>query len=152
MISVHIDQKQRKLPIASASVEAAALFLLRAKRAACEEIAFHFVSKKKIAALHKKYFNDPAPTDCISFPIDAKFCLGEIFICPETALEYAEDHRLDPYEEATRYLIHGILHLLGYDDLEELGRRRMKREENRCLKLLKAKKLLLKKKKLAPID
>ena len=78
--------------------------------------------------------------------------MGEVFICPEIALEYAEAHRLDPYEEATRYLVHGILHLLGYDDREGPDRRRMKKEEARCLKLLKLNKLLLKKKKLGPIS
>ena len=148
---IEIYQKQRKLPIASASVEAAVLFLLKAKRVACQEIALHFVSKKAIAALHKEYFNDPTPTDCISFPLDPQFCLGEVFICPEVALAYAKEHQLDPYEETTLYLVHGFLHLLGYDDIEASDRRRMKKEEARCLNLLKAQKLLLKKKKLAPI-
>ena len=120
---VHIFQKQRALPIASASVEAAVLFLLKAKKVSCQEIALHFVSKKKIAELHGEYFDDPTPTDCISFPIDPAFSLGEVFICPEVAKEYAKEHGLDPYEETTLYLVHGILHLLGYDDIEEKERR-----------------------------
>ncbi len=140
---VSIYQKQRTLSIASASVEAAVLFLLKTKKVACKEVSIHFVTKKEISTLHAEYFDDPTPTDCISFPIDPQFSLGEVFICPSVAAAYAKKHRLDPYEETTLYLIHSLLHLLGYDDIEEKDRRRMQKEEQRCLKLLKTKKLLI---------
>jgi len=106
----------------------------------------HFVDKARISELHKVFFNDPTPTDCISFPIDspneksgAHHTLGEIFICPEVAIEYARPKNKDPYAEITLYLIHGILHLAGYDDLKVEDRKKMRAMEKRCMQYLKKK-------------
>jgi len=112
------------------------------------EVIIHFVTKKKISAVHRDYFNDPSPTDCISFPIDHPneknpFILGEIFISPKVALEYAREHDLDPYEEASLYLVHALLHLLGYEDTEKEKRIKMKKKEAKIHSYLKEKKSLL---------
>jgi probable rRNA maturation factor len=105
-------------------------FVLKEKKVDFEEIAIYFVTPRKIGQLHSKFFNDPSPTDCISFPYDGTF-LGEIFVCPKIALEYAPKQGL---QEVMLYIIHGILHLLGYDDIQSNERRRMHREQNRLLK------------------
>lgn len=111
------------------------------EKISCELVIVQFVGKKKIQSLHKKYFSDPSPTDCITFPIDPpdKKChvLGEIFICLQVAKEYAKKHAIPLEEEITLYLIHGILHLLGYDDLEPKEKERMRKKEKSCMKLLK---------------
>lgn len=142
MISVKSTQK--KLPISSTSVKKLAHFLLKHFKVECDELAIHFVTKKRIAELHKEFFNDPTPTDCISFPIDEPkqkaggFChLGEIFICPEVASVYAKKHKIDPYRETTLYLVHGLLHLLGHDDQKPIERKKMRAEEKRCMVLIK---------------
>lgn len=117
-------------------------FLLDDLKVSTNEIIFHFVSEAKICALHKEFFNDPSSTDCITFPIDppnekkAFHLLGEAFVCPKTALKYAQNHRINPLEELTRYVIHCLLHLLGYDDIQVEERAKMKRKENLCLKKL----------------
>ena len=104
------------------------------------EVIFHFVSKERISELHKEYFNDPSPTDCITFPIDQngssseRDILGEVFICPKVAIEYAKENGGDPYREATLYFIHGLLHLLGFDDTEEGPRLLMRQKESACFK------------------
>jgi len=59
---------------------------------------------------------------------------GEIFICVDDAVAQAREFRTSWQSELARYLIHGILHLRGYDDLSAAARRRMKREENRLLR------------------
>ncbi len=79
--------------------------------------------------LHKQFFNDPAPTDCMTFPIDCCY-LGDIFISPQAALRYAPNQ---PYQETLLYLIHGLLHLLGYDDLKPTARRTMRKMEKKCM-------------------
>jgi probable rRNA maturation factor len=61
---------------------------------------------------------------------------GEIFICLDDAVRQARQFRTTWQSELVRYLIHGLLHLVGYDDLTRTGRRAMKREENRWLRLL----------------
>ena len=113
------------------------------------EIVFHFVSQETISELHSEYFNDPSPTDCITFPVDQNGdnsdgnILGEVFICPKVAIEYGKEHGEDPYCEATLYLIHGLLHLLGYEDTEETPRLQMRQKESECLKHLSKKNVFL---------
>ena len=60
--------------------------------------------------------------------------LGEIFICPVVAEAFAREHGTTWSEEVARYLIHGILHLRGYDDRNATRRKRMKREEERLVR------------------
>jgi probable rRNA maturation factor len=104
-------------------------------KVSCDEVAIHLVDKEKISELHQAYFNDPTPTDCISFPID-ETVLGEVFVCPAVACEYALKHKKDPYMETALYIIHGLLHLLGYDDQDPADRLQMQRKQQRCLKQL----------------
>lgn len=118
-------------------------FLLDQLKIATDEITFHFVTEKKISQLHGEFFNDPSKTDCITFPIDPPVktktgyhVLGEAFICPKVAIEYARKHSISPQEELLRYLIHTLLHLIGYTDEEPTARKKMKRKESHCLKLL----------------
>jgi probable rRNA maturation factor len=59
---------------------------------------------------------------------------GEIFICIDDAMSQAKQFRTSWQSELTRYVIHGVLHLQGFDDLQTAARRKMKREENRLLK------------------
>lgn len=125
-------------------------FLLSELKISTDEIIIHFVTEGKISSLHKDFFNDPTSTDCITFPLDpptthkdSYHVIGELFICPKTALIYSKKHSIDKYQELYRYLIHCILHLIGYDDLEPQPRERMKRKERALLKKLQEKSLLI---------
>jgi len=59
---------------------------------------------------------------------------GDIFICVEEAVRQARKFGTIWQSEIVRYLIHGVLHLLGFDDARAAARRKMKREENRLLR------------------
>ena len=114
-------------------------FVLDQCLTSCDEIGLYFVTKKQIGQLHAQFFQDPTPTDCITFPLDQDF-LGEIFVCPKVAQEYDPYH---PHLEATLYIIHGILHLLGFNDIEQKERDKMKRKQRDLLNLaIKAKCIL----------
>lgn len=122
--------------------------VLHAEGFSTDELAVYFVSQKEIARLHEQFFNDPSPTDCITLPIDGckktevgYHLLGEVFICPKAALDYGSE---EPYLETTLYLVHALLHLLGYDDKEAKKRAKMRAAEKRLLELLQSKDLLLK--------
>ncbi len=132
---ITVINRQKALPINKRSVARAATEILSFLQVEWEELSIYFVTKKKIAELHEQFFNDPTETDCISFPLGDKH-LGEIFVCPEVAIDYATKHNLDPSEETLLYLIHGILHLIGYDDLDPMKRREMRKMEKKCLKHL----------------
>lgn len=105
-----------------------------------DELNLYFVSKEEIGEIHGEFFDDPSPTDCITFPIDGPEesyrVLGDIFICPEVALEYAAKKGLDPFEECALYVVHGLLHLFGYDDIKESDRKIMKKAEKRYMEIL----------------
>lgn len=133
---IEVYNRQKSLPISSPAVKKIVGAVLALQKQACDEVTMHFVTSKKICELHEKYFNDPSTTDCISFPLDdpqteQKYTiLGEVFVCPQTAIHYAQEHGVDPYEECTLYIVHGLLHLMGYDDLEP-------KEKKRCVELKK---------------
>src|SRR5690606_20293654 len=113
----------------------------------CDEVAVHLVDTSTISEMHGEYFNDPTTTDCISFPMDDSSetgysVLGEIFVCPQTAIDYAAVNQLDPYREVTLYIVHRLLHLMGYDDLGD-EEPLMRAAEMRHMKALEQKKLIL---------
>lgn len=62
--------------------------------------------------------------------------LGEVFVCPKVAVEYAKENGIPPEEELLRYVVHGLLHLIGYEDYDPKERARMKRKESACLKAI----------------
>lgn len=78
----------------------------------------------------------------MSFPLD-EIHLGEVFVCPKTAIEYADEKKLPVYEELSLYVVHGLLHCLGYDDLEPAERRIMRKKEKSCMDLIRTKDLIL---------
>jgi probable rRNA maturation factor len=61
---------------------------------------------------------------------------GEVFVCIDEAVRQARRFRTTWQAELVRYAVHGILHLDGHDDLETENRRKMKREENRLVRML----------------
>lgn len=143
LFNISIDNRQRTMPISTPSIKKAVKLLCEAYSIFPKELTIHFVSEKTIAKLHKIYFNDGSVTDCITFPCDPpdENCevLGEIFICPKVALSYAQKHGLDPQKELLLYLVHGFLHLMGFDDLTAKERRKMRIQEKKCLKILSVK-------------
>lgn len=130
-MKIHIFNRQKDLPLSKRTIAKIVRSLCSFLSVACDEIGLHFVTPQKIAALHNQFFNDPTPTDCITFPIDKSY-LGEIFICPAMALPYP-----DPFRETVLYVVHGLLHLLGYDDLDPKKRRAMRKKEKSCMHHLK---------------
>ncbi len=80
------------------------------------------------------YTDPPPPASGIRHP--ASGIHGELFLCPDEALRQARRFRTTWQSELVRYLVHGVLHLLGHDDQSPALRRRMKRAENQLLRAL----------------
>lgn len=91
------------------------------------ELSVSFVSAGEMADLHVKYAGESGPTDVLSFTMDEEGLLGDVVICPEVAAEQARDLP----EELRLLLVHGILHLLGYDHQEEEERKAMWAQQER---------------------
>ncbi len=106
------------------------------------ELGVHLVPGLRMARLNFRHLQHSGPTDVITFdygpPPGAaggeSWLVGDIFICPEVAWRHARQFRTTFQSELVRYLVHGLLHLRGYDDLDAISRGVMKREENRLAK------------------
>lgn len=102
------------------------------------EISILFVGDQGIRDLNRQFRDIDHPTDVLSFPQlsddepEPVLVLGDVAISVETARQQADDHGLSLEEELTLLLIHGILHLLGYDheisEQEEIRMRKKTRE------------------------
>lgn len=152
-MKVLVFNHQNDLLIAPESVKPVVKQVLDLENKKTDEVSVYFVETEEISQLHKEFFDDPTTTDCISFPMDeveigGYHILGEIFICPKTALDYilksSEEINEDCYRETTLYLVHGLLHLLGYKDIEDNDRKKMRVAEKRHMEQLIQQKLLLK--------
>jgi probable rRNA maturation factor len=100
------------------------------------ELGFHFVGAKEIARVHEEFMDIPGSTDVITFDHGSEpptRIHGEIFICVEDAIAQAKEFKTTWQSEVARYMIHGVLHLKGFDDFYPEDRKVMKRAENRLL-------------------
>ena len=148
-MEVNVYNTQKRYPINLPSVQALTKEVITAQGRTCHEVTIHFVGTRRICSLHAEYFNDPSVTDCISFPIDSEYespysVLGEVFVRPETASCYVKKHGGLLYEEITLYIIHGLMHLMGYDDIAEADCIKMREREQFHMNNLRAHNLLLK--------
>lgn len=89
--------------------------------------------------LHDDHFRDPTPTDVMTFPdgtvdpADGHVHLGDLAVGVEVARREAELRGRPHGDELTLYALHGLLHLLGYDDVTAAKRRRMWAAQHRLL-------------------
>ena len=107
------------------------------------DLAIHIVRAPEMARLNEKFLQHQGSTDVITFDYSENkpgtqsvpsSLHGEIFICIDDTLNQAREFHASWQSELARYVIHGFLHLQGFDDTNSTARRNMKREENRLLK------------------
>lgn len=98
------------------------------------EISLAFVDNPTIHRINKQFLDHDEPTDVITFPYSSgKVLVGELVIGVEVALEQARagGHPVDA--ELALYVVHGLLHLVGYDDKDAHDRRQMRARERHHL-------------------
>ncbi|HEY9154540.1 MAG TPA: rRNA maturation RNase YbeY [Opitutaceae bacterium] len=101
------------------------------------ELSLALLTDSALAKLHADFLDDPTTTDVITFEGDSAFGVaGEICVSVDTARAYAKKHQRDFHEELTLYLVHGWLHLAGYDDLVPAKKRLMRAAEKRAMRFL----------------
>ena len=98
---------------------------------ALSEVTAYVISDRRIARMHAEFLNDPTPTDVMTFDH------GEIFLGAETIARHAREHDQSPNGELLLCLIHGLLHLNGYDDLDPQRRRKMHRRQFEILEAVR---------------
>jgi len=132
-------------------VDCSALDVERLSRALKEEfgsridgtVSLALVNNQTIAGLNRQFLGHEGPTDVISFPLkeeeepDPEGLLGEVVVSLEMAEEESAARSLPLFEETLRYSVHGMLHLLGYDDGADDDRREMEAEQERIVSRLR---------------
>ena len=94
------------------------------------ELSVSLVSREEMAELHERYLGETGPTDVLSFPQDDPALgdlIGDVVLCPAVAAEQPRDVR----DEVALLVVHGVLHLLGYDHEREDDRRAMWERQER---------------------
>ncbi len=146
-MSVYLRNATRKHRIGTRRVERTLRALLAAVGRPEATVSLSFVGDAAMRRINREHRGKDRPTDVLSFPMYAPFCvpkraapgepelmLGDIVISVDTAVRQAADYDASLEAEIERLLVHGVLHLLGHDHEAEGERRRMRREERRLAK------------------
>ncbi|MEP7060201.1 MAG: rRNA maturation RNase YbeY [Actinomycetota bacterium] len=124
--SVLVSNRQ-SLPLELEPLVDLARLTLEAEGQMKTELSLSFVDDREMETLHLRYMNEPGPTDVLSFPLGdvdelGVKLLGDVIIAPSVAARNSPD---DPPRELRLLLVHGILHILGYDHEEQAARAQM---------------------------
>ncbi|MEK6774441.1 MAG: rRNA maturation RNase YbeY [Bdellovibrionota bacterium] len=80
-----------------------------------KELSVVFLDEKDAKRINWQYRSKDYPTDVLSFETDDPDAIGELVMCPQVLKKQATDNKLTYENEITRMIVHGVLHLLGYD-------------------------------------
>ena len=114
------------------------LATLAARRAGRDvELSFAVVNDERMRAVNREMLGHDYATDVLSFPMDeAPVLRGDVLLSADTARREAASRGHPAYHELVLYAVHGVMHLLGFDDHSPADRRRMRRAERTALAAL----------------
>ncbi len=118
-LAIDVSSTVRRLLVSRARVKAAATAALKAERVTNGMLSITFVGKAAMSELNQRYLGHRGPTDVISFGLGRHGgrgpVVGDIYICAEIARANAKRQGVSAQEELLRLVVHGTLHVLGYD-------------------------------------
>ena len=140
-LKVLIDNQQTK-KIPTATIRQKTKQILNALGCDSHEISLVITDNNQIQYLNKAYRGIDKPTNVLAFPMqEGQFAnitpglLGDVVISCETAQKEADDAKITLFERMSQLLIHGILHLMGFD--HETGQTDCLKMEEKSLELLR---------------
>jgi len=123
---VAVSSSVQRVGVSNARVRSAVLAALKAEGVRDAMISVAFVGVTSIADMSRKYLGHRGATDVISFGFarggKRSGVIGDIYICPEVARANARSQRVPLTEELLRLVVHGTLHVVGYDHPHGLDR------------------------------
>lgn len=134
-LSVAIADQQSMLSIDHDRLQQIVLRILQDAGFSGGEISLAIVDDPTIHELNRNYLNHDYPTDVLSFPLEIELdrLEGEVIVSAETAIREAAEIDWSPETELLLYVIHGVLHLVGHDDHDPVGRPKMRAAEKEYL-------------------
>ena len=136
---IKVRNNQEKVPVDRERLQAAARAVIEGEGFADADVTIALLDDATIHALNKRFLDHDEPTDVLSFPSGegtAKKLSGELAVGADVAQRQATERGHDVQAELALYVIHGLLHLCGYDDHEDAGRAAMRQRERHYLQLL----------------
>lgn len=138
-MKITVKNLQRKIFVKPAEIKKVIFKALRFEKInRSGEISVFLVNDQKIKRLNLAYLGKNSPTDVISFDnsINKNKIFADIVISVDTASRNARIFKTAPWYELYLYVIHGVLHLIGYDDKDAKQRRTMRQVTERILRTL----------------
>ena len=136
-MEITLNNLQKKIPIPQSRILKAAQSALHKigdthffNKSVCH-LSIVFVGTQRMRSINKKYLKHDYVTDVLTFDLGDN--TGEIIICPQVAVDNAKDHQTSTENEIILYVIHGILHLAGFDDHKPKDILQMRSMENELL-------------------
>ena len=121
-ISVDVSSTVRQPAISAGRVRELVNATLEAERVRDALVSVAFVGTDTISRLNRDFLGHPGPTDVISFGLARQASpspvIGDIYICQRVAARNAKTFEVSLREELARLVVHGTLHVLGYDHPE----------------------------------
>ncbi len=132
---VEVANRQAKMPIDESTMVTAVTEVLGGEAVSSAEISIAVVDDAEIHQLNRRYLNHDYETDVLSFVLedDGEHLQGEVIVSAETAARLATEYGWSAASELLLYLIHGTLHLVGYDDKRDTDRQEMRQKEREYL-------------------
>lgn len=131
-IAVEVSDTQGHLAVDAVALAALARRTLVREGVDHASISIALVDDPSIRAINRRHLDHDWPTDVITFPLsdaDDGLLAGELVVSAQMAAETARGAGGDPRAELTLYVIHGLLHLCGFNDLDPEGAALMRRAE-----------------------
>ena len=135
-MTIEISNSQIHLPIDPEVVREITRRVLDGERIADASISIAFVDDPAIHAINRRHLDHDWPTDVITFRLSEpgeETLDAELVISAEMAAVTARESGADPNSELMLYLVHGLLHLCGYDDVSEESIEAMRKREDEVL-------------------
>ena len=156
MYSIQIANMQDQVEIDESRLQQIAENTLAAEQVAAAEISIAIIDNARIRVLNRRHLDHDYETDVLSFLLECeesaapeqsarmapvedsplgrgKRIGGEVVLSAEMAAATADDFDWSPHDEIVLYLVHGLLHLVGYDDGSDTQRRKMRSRERSLL-------------------
>jgi len=130
-VSVEIIWEHAVHPLPDAEVERAVTAALKHGGRSGVDLGVIFVDDEFLMEMHAAHMDDAGATDVITFDLgeDGFGPAGEVYVSVERAFEVASERSSSVERELTLYVVHGVLHLCGFDDHEDDDRARMRAAE-----------------------
>lgn len=116
----------RALPLAAAAAADLARAVLRAEGVRSAALSVSFVGRRRIRSLSRAYLGRDHVTDVLAFELPGApgLVVGDVYVAPEVAAAAARRFGVSVRDEVRRLVVHGVLHVLGYEHPEGAGRTR----------------------------